>query len=56
MIKLLKTGLAGLLLSVSTLAPAGMITPNPTPPSIAGTAYILQDYDSGKILMSHNAD
>tara|TARA_R100000988_G_C3980396_1_gene156589 strand:- start:171 stop:1250 length:1080 start_codon:yes stop_codon:yes gene_type:complete len=33
-----------------------MITPNPTAPSIAGTAHILQDYDSGHILMSENAD
>jgi D-alanyl-D-alanine carboxypeptidase (penicillin-binding protein 5/6) len=56
MIKLLKMSLAGVLLSVSTLTTAGMITPNPTAPSIAGTAYILQDYDSGQILMSHNAD
>ncbi|MDO8825685.1 D-alanyl-D-alanine carboxypeptidase family protein [Methylophaga sp.] len=56
MIKLLKMSLAGLLFSVSTLTVAGMITPNPTAPSIAGTAYILQDYDSGQILMSQNAD
>lgn len=56
MIKLLKMSLAGLLFGVSTLTTAGMITPNPTAPSIAGTAYILQDYDSGQILMSHNAD
>lgn len=56
MIKLLKMSLAGVLLSFSTLTTAGMITPNPTAPSIAGTAYILQDYDSGQILMSHNAD
>ena len=56
MIKLLKMSLAGLLFSVSTLTAAGMITPNPTAPSIAGTAHILQDYDSGHILMSENAD
>lgn len=56
MIKILKMSLAGLLLSVSTLTTAGMITPNPTAPAIAGTAYILQDYNSGHILMSANAD
>jgi len=56
MIKILKMSLAGLLLSVSTITSAGMITPNPTAPSIAGTAHILQDYDSGHILMSENAD
>lgn len=56
MIKLLKMSLAGLLFSVSTLTAAGMITPNPTAPSIAGTAHILLDYDSGHILMSENAD
>jgi D-alanyl-D-alanine carboxypeptidase (penicillin-binding protein 5/6) len=48
--------LAGLLFSVATISSAGMITPNPTAPSIAGTAHILQDYDSGHILMSENAD
>jgi len=56
MIKFLKMSLAGLLFGVSTLTAAGMITPNPTAPSIAGTAHILQDYDSGHILMSENAD
>lgn len=56
MIKMLKMSLAGVLFGVSALATAGMITPNPTAPSIAGTAHILQDYDSGQILMSENAD
>ncbi len=56
MIKMLKMSLAGVLFGVSALASAGMITPNPTAPSIAGTAHILQDYDSGQILMSENAD
>lgn len=56
MIKIFKMSLAGLLFSVATISSAGMITPNPTAPSIAGTAHILQDYDSGHILMSENAD
>lgn len=56
MIKILKMSLAGLLFSVATISSAGMITPNPTAPSIAGTAHILQDYNSGHILMSENAD
>lgn len=56
MIKMLKMSLAGVLFGVSALATAGMITPNPTAPSIAGTAHILQDYNSGQILMSENAD
>ncbi|WP_339775052.1 D-alanyl-D-alanine carboxypeptidase family protein [uncultured Methylophaga sp.] len=56
MIKIFKMSLAGLMFSVATISSAGMITPNPTAPSIAGTAHILQDYDSGYILMSENAD
>ena len=56
MIKIFKMSLAGLMFSVATISSAGMITPNPTAPSIAGTAHILQDYDSGHILMSENAD
>ncbi|HBX59449.1 MAG TPA: serine-type D-Ala-D-Ala carboxypeptidase, partial [Methylophaga sp.] len=48
MIKIFKMSLAGLLFSVATISSAGMITPNPTAPSIAGTAHILQDYDSGQ--------
>lgn len=57
MIKMLKMSLAGVLFGISALATAAdIITPNPTAPSIAGTAHILQDYDSGQILMSENAD
>src|SRR5690554_1141207 len=56
MIKMLKMSLAGFLFGVSSLAAAAMITPSPTAPSIAGTAHILLDYDSGHILMSENAD
>lgn len=37
-------------------AQAGMITPNPVPPSVAATAYILQDHDSGHVIAAENPD
>ena len=46
------SGLIGCL-TVSTFARAGVV---PTPPEIEARAYFLQDYDSGTVLVSHNAD
>lgn len=37
-------------------AQAAMITPNPVPPNIAATAFILQDHDSGHVLATENPD
>ena len=35
---------------------AGAITPNPSAPSVAAKAYVLIDYDSGRVLAEQNAD
>jgi D-alanyl-D-alanine carboxypeptidase (penicillin-binding protein 5/6) len=41
-------------LALVTVSQAAVVTP--TPPSIKARAYILQDYDSGKVLVEVNAD
>lgn len=57
MTKLLKKlALSCLLLGMTTLSYAGAITPNPVAPSIAGTAFVLMDHDSGTVIAESNAD
>lgn len=57
MIKLLKKlALSCVLLGTTSLSYAGAITPNPVAPSIAGTAFILMDHDSGTVIAESNAD
>jgi len=57
MIKLLKKlALSCVLLGTTTLSFAGAIAPNPVAPSIAGTAFILMDHDSGTVIAESNAD
>lgn len=54
--KLKQFFLSGLALCFLGTAQAGMITPNPVPPNVAATAYILQDHDSGHVLAAENPD
>lgn len=39
-----------------TTANAGAITPKPSAPNVAAKAYVLLDYDSGRVLAEENAD
>lgn len=47
---------AFLLFFVASVQAAGVITPNPSAPTVAAKAYVLVDYDSGRILAEQNAD
>lgn len=57
MIKLFKhIFAAAVIVTVSTASYAGAVVPNPVAPTIAGTAYILMDHDSGKVLAESAPD
>ena len=44
------------LLALLALPAADAAVLNPTPPAIEARSYILQDYDSGRVLVEVNAD
>lgn len=44
-----------ILIAVAVALPAGAATPIPGPPQVGARAYLLQDFDSGRILVAHNA-